>query len=81
MDKLEAIERFKQAKEKKRKLDNVLDEVYTPEEATELKQVIAMYFADKLSKEMQQLAEQKGWTDETYEELSNTHLRTGYSPS
>jgi|688.fasta_scaffold26904_7 hypothetical protein len=81
MDKLEAIERFKQAREKRRRLDDVLDEVYTAEEATELKQVIATYFATKLSKEMQRLADEKGWMDNTYEELAKEHFRTPYNPS
>ena len=67
MDKLEAIERFKQAREKRRRLDDVLDEVYTAEEATELKQVIATYFATKLSKEMQRLADEKGWMEFQYQ--------------
>lgn len=81
MDKLVAIERFKQAKEKKRMLDNVLDEVYTPEEARALKQVIATYFATKLSEEMQRLVDEKGWTNEMYESLGQEHFRTPYNPS
>lgn len=80
MDKLEAIESFKKAREKKQKLDNVLDEVYSPEEARELKQVIASYFGTKLSKEMQRLADEKGWTSETYIEWSKEHFRTPYNP-
>lgn len=80
MDKLEAIERFKKARENRQKLDNVLDEVYSPEEARELKQVIASYFGAKLSREMQRLADEKGWTPETYIEWSKEHFRTPYNP-
>ena len=80
MDKLLAIERFKQAQEKNRRLDNLLEQEYTPEEARVLKQVIATYFATKLSNEMQRLAEEKGWNNETYEKWSKGHFRTPYNP-
>ena len=80
MDKLLAIERFKQAQEKNRRLDNLLEQEYTPEEARVLKQVIATYFATKLSNEMQRLAKEKGWNNETYEKWSKGHFRTPYNP-
>lgn len=42
----------------------------------EIKHLLARYFADKLSRRADQVWEEKGWTDETMEELLHTKMRS-----
>lgn len=44
----------------------------------EIRDLLAKYFADKATEEMDKLWEEKGWTDETMEEWSKEHMRTEY---
>lgn len=44
----------------------------------EIKSILAKYFADKASDEMDKLWEQNSWTDKTMETWSKEHLRTPY---
>lgn len=44
----------------------------------EIKQVLAKYFADKATFEMDKFCEENGWNGETLETLANEHLRTKY---
>ncbi len=44
----------------------------------EIKELLANYFADKATQEMDRLWDEKGWTEETMEEWSNEHMRTEY---
>ena len=81
MEKNNVIKTFKEEKERQSRLNAVLDEVYSIEEARELKQIIAAYFARKLSEEMQRIADGKGYTRDSYKELGKEHLRTPYDPA
>ncbi len=42
----------------------------------EIKGILSRYFADKASDEFEKLAEEKGWTAETYRQWANEHLRS-----
>ncbi len=44
----------------------------------EIKNILAKYFADKASDEMDRLWGENGWTDQTMEDWSNEHMRTKY---
>ena len=47
-------------------------------ELKEIKNLLAKYFADKASDEMDKLWEQNNWSSETIQEWSQEHLRTKY---
>jgi hypothetical protein len=80
MDKLKAIEQYIQAKEKRIRLKEVLNEIYSPEETKDILQIISSYFGKKLSIEMQKWADEKGWTSDTYNSMGKEHLRIPYQP-
>lgn len=42
----------------------------------EIKGILSRYFADKASDEFEQLAEQRGWTAETYQKWASEHNRS-----
>lgn len=44
----------------------------------EIRALLANYFADKATAEMDRLWEERGWSEETMEEWSQEHLRTEY---
>lgn len=44
----------------------------------EIKDLLAKYFADKATEEMDKLWEEQGWNEQTIEEWSKEHLRTKY---
>ncbi len=46
----------------------------------EIKDILAAYFADTLSKEMDKLWDENNWTDETMDSWLNEDLRTPYQP-
>lgn len=50
------------------------------EDLIEIKKLISKYFAEKMMDMADQIWEEKGWTNEYMEELSNTHMRTPYNP-
>ena len=44
----------------------------------EIKNLLAKYFANKASDEMDKLWDENSWTDKTMESWSDEHLRTSY---
>lgn len=44
----------------------------------EIRDLLARYFADKATQEMDRLWEERGWSEETMEEWSKEHMRTKY---
>lgn len=48
------------------------------EQLLEVKEILSRYFADKASDEFEKLAEERGWTAETYKQWANEHNRTTY---
>ena len=44
----------------------------------EVRALLAKYFADKATEEMDRLWEEKGWNEETIEKWSKEHMRTAY---
>lgn len=47
----------------------------TEQELTDIKNLIACYYADKASDEMDRLWEERGYTDETMQEWAKEHMR------
>lgn len=45
------------------------------EQLLEIKGILSRYFADKASDEFEKLAEERGWTAETYKSWANEHNR------
>jgi hypothetical protein len=48
------------------------------EELLEIKNILSAYFAEKATKEMDRLWDEKGWTQETMQQWLNEHMRTPY---
>ena len=48
------------------------------EQLSEIKNLLAQYFADKLTSEIDSLFEANNWGDEKIEEWGNEHMRTKY---
>lgn len=48
------------------------------ERLLELKALLAIFFADKLTNDFDTLCEEKGWGEEKIEELKNEHMRIKY---
>lgn len=46
------------------------------EQLLEIKSLLANYFADKATAEMDKLWDQEGWTEDTMKEWSEAHMRT-----
>ena len=44
----------------------------------EVKELLANYFAEKATEEMDRLWEENNWSEETMESWSNEHMRTEY---
>ena len=44
----------------------------------EIKELLANYFANKATEEMDRLWDEKGWNEGTMEEWSHEHMRTEY---
>ncbi len=44
----------------------------------EIRDLLAKYFAEKATKEMDDLWDSKGWSNETMDEWLNEHMRTKY---
>lgn len=44
----------------------------------EIKELLAKYFAEKATEEMDKLWDENGWTTELMNDWSNEHLRTPY---
>ncbi len=50
----------------------------TYQEMNGWKSVNYYYYAEKLTREMDKLAEERSWTQETYDSWLNEHMRTPY---
>ena len=50
----------------------------TDEQLTEIKVMLAQYFADKLSNEMDALFDENSWGEEKIDEWGKEHMRTKY---
>jgi hypothetical protein len=48
------------------------------QQVTDIKNLLANYFANQASQEMDKLWQENGWSDETMNEWANEHLRTPY---
>ena len=48
------------------------------EQLLEIKNLLAKYFAQKATSEMDKFWEENDWSDETIEKLAEEHLRTEY---
>ncbi|WP_375577906.1 hypothetical protein ABWH96_12705 [Marivirga tractuosa] len=46
------------------------------EQWDEIREMIAKYFADKVTKEVDALWDEKGWSEETMKEWSKEHMRS-----
>lgn len=51
-------------------------EIYDKLELEEIKEILAKYFAQKATEEMDKLWEENQWNDETMKKWANEHLRT-----
>lgn len=47
----------------------------------EIKQLLAHYYTEKLSRRADQVWEEKGWTDDTMEEFLHTKMRKRVDPA
>ncbi|HEX8530624.1 MAG TPA: hypothetical protein VF646_11400 [Cytophagales bacterium] len=50
------------------------------QELIDIKNLIARYYADKASDEMDRLWEERGYTDETMQQWAKEHMRALYNP-
>lgn len=48
------------------------------EQLLEIRALLAKYFADKATEEMDRLWEERGWSTDTMEKWSKEHMRTEY---
>ncbi len=78
MDKREMNELLEKKKKFQQELNKVLSSYLSEDELKEVKQLIADYYARKVAKEMDKLAAERGWTQETYDEWLKEHTRTPY---
>lgn len=46
----------------------------------EIRDLLATYFADKATEEMDKLLDERGWGEEKIGEWSTEHMRTKYNP-
>lgn len=54
---------------------NVFSHPLSEAQLLEVKDLLANYFAEKATQEMDRLWDEKGWSDETMQEWTNEHLR------
>ncbi|MBX7045489.1 MAG: hypothetical protein K1X86_06560 [Ignavibacteria bacterium] len=47
-------------------------------ELSDIRNLIGLYYAEKLTEEANKVWDAKGWTNETMEEFLKTHVRTPY---
>ena len=51
------------------------------QQLTDIKNLLANYFAEQATQEMDKLWEENNWDNNTMTEWANEHLRTPYNPS
>ena len=78
MDKNKMYDLLEKKKKFQQELNKVLSSYLSEDELKQVKQLIADYYAQKVIKEMDKLAAECGWTQETYDEWLNEHMRTPY---
>ncbi len=78
MDKREMNDLLEKKKKFQQELNKVLSSYLSEEELKEVKQLIADYYAQKVIKEMDKFAAERGWTQETYDKWLKEHMRTPY---
>lgn len=79
MEKQNITEFFERKKKLQHELNEVLSHYMSGDEVAEVEQLIADYYAKKLTAELSKLATDKGWTQETYDGWLQEHLRTPYN--
>ena len=52
-----------------------------PQQLTDIKNLLASYFAEQATQEMDKQWEENNWDNNTMAEWANEHLRTPYNPS
>jgi hypothetical protein len=52
-----------------------------PQQLTDIKNLLANYFAEQATQEMDKLWEENNWDNNTMTEWANEHIRTSYNPS
>ena len=52
-----------------------------PQQLTDIKYLLANYFAEQATQEMDKLWEENNWDNNTMTEWANEHIRTPYNPS
>jgi len=50
----------------------------TDEDVKELRQILIQHYADKITKDVDEVFKERGWGPEKNEEWLNTHMRTPY---
>ena len=78
MTKEKMLEVLESKKKFQRDLDAFLSAYMSGDERKELQAVIAGYYAQKATAEMDRLAAERGWTQETYDGWLKEHNRTPY---
>ncbi len=48
------------------------------EELKDIRHLIALYYSEKLTKRIDKIWDERGWTNETMEQFLKTHIRTPY---
>ena len=74
-----------EAKDQPTKLSNLQLELLkifsrniSDEQLLEIKAILSAYFAEKATKEMDRLWDERGWTQETMQQWLKEHMRTPY---
>jgi hypothetical protein len=52
-----------------------------PQQLTDIKNLLANYFAEQAMQEMDKLWEENNWDNNTMTKWANEHIRTPYNPS
>lgn len=50
------------------------------EDLLEIRRIISRYLFEKLTREVDRVVEEKGWTQEDFDRMLLTHYRTPYNP-
>lgn len=59
-------------------LINFFSKNKSEEELKDIRHLIALYYAEKLTEEVDKIWDERGWTNETMEQFLKTHMRTPY---
>lgn len=79
MEQQSITELFERKEKFQHELNEVLSHYLSGDEVAEGKQLISEYYAKKLTAEIDKLAAQKGWTQETCDGWLQEHLCTPYN--